>query len=534
MARMYDFGADFKDISANERKAFAWPIAVWACYIPESEAQDINILEHLILQLVKMGYKDLQTILCKKIGFNDELIRAAIESCKDKDYFDRRYSELTLSEDGRKMVDKYDNPYTYDLEASKKCKKIYMIQDLVTKSVIPVFDIERLPQFYYEDESAIEIRYENFTGKKPRSASQKTAMRYWARICQNKRKGIVNGTNTIDISISPDKKEIVEEYIPFEDEVEWEAVLNDEELSNNDYKTLADKEIEEVQSKQEDNINNLTIIDDSPEKYLARGYVAINRNAPDEVIIISPFGEYLDDWFRTVMNRLRSNDKNLEDELQLFLMDKREELKDFIAFGPDREINLFNEYPYICNDPSYKAVKRAIRELTVSKSRFENGSDETINFARSLRTAYEASFRIVVRDNPYLLDNKNVTYEQYKANLKILTDSYSFLDEEIEKAFSSWRIYDNVRNTSGNRGYLKSYIALMLLDSWNNKNGKAMDLLRNLPSYPLDIIRLEGNDASHGGDYMADMSISVKKAIKQYEDFETFFRALYNRFVEGR
>ena len=359
-------------------------------------------------------------------------------------------------------------------------------------------------------------------------------MRYWARICQNKRKGIVNGTNTIDISISPDKKEIVEEYIPFEDEVEWEDVLKDEELRDNDYKTLADKEIEEAQSKQEDNISNLTIIDDSPEKYLARGYVAINRNAPDEIIIISPFGEYLDDWFRTVMNRLRSNDKNLEDELQLFLMEKREELKDFIAFGPDREINLFNEYPFICNDPSYKAVKRAIRELTVSKSRFENGSDETINFARSLRTAYEASLRIVVRDNPYLLEYKKISYNQYNKNLKMLTDSYSFLDEEIYKAFSNGDIYNNVRKATGEKGHLKAYIALMLLDSWNDKNGKAMDLLRNIPSYPLDIKRLEGNDASHGGDYMADMSISEKKATQQYEDFETFFRALYNRFVEGK
>ena len=50
MVRMYDFGAEYSSVDANERRAIAWPIAVWSCYIPESEMQDINILECLILQ----------------------------------------------------------------------------------------------------------------------------------------------------------------------------------------------------------------------------------------------------------------------------------------------------------------------------------------------------------------------------------------------------------------------------------------------------------------------------------------------------
>lgn len=123
MVKMYDFGANTKSVGANERKAFAWPVAVWSCYIPESESQNINILEHLILQLVSKGYKEPKTTLCAKVGFNKELVQASLESCSDKGYFDRRYTELTLSEDGKKMLGKYDNPYSADLETSKKSKK---------------------------------------------------------------------------------------------------------------------------------------------------------------------------------------------------------------------------------------------------------------------------------------------------------------------------------------------------------------------------------------------------------------------------
>lgn len=536
MVKMYDFGADTKSVSANERRPFAWPVAIWSCYIPENESQDINILEHLILQLVNKGYKEPKAILCTKVGFNKELVEASLESCMDKGYFDRRYSEITLSEDGKKMLGKYDNPYSADWETSKKSKKVYMIQDLVTKSVIPIFNIEKLPQFYTEDDSAIEIHYDNFTGKKPRSASQKTAMRYWARLCHNKRKGLISGSNTIDVSLPPEKAESVDEFIPFEDEVDWETLSTAVNESEKEVKTLADKEAEIEEQKQETNIKNLTIMDDSPEIYWARGFIAINRNAPDEIMIISPFGESLDDWFRTVINRLRTCDSGFEEELQLFLMVKRDELKDTIAFGNDGDIALFNEYPLVCNDVEYKTLKKAIKELTNSKKRFEAGEDDTINFARNLRTAYEATLKAVIGENTDLLKYKSLSYDEYKDNLRILVNTYHFLTDEIFERYKYFEIYDNIRriNFEKDKGYSKSLMALLLLDAWENKDGKAMDLLRNIPTYPLDVIKEDMNDASHAGKKMADMSYSLKKASDLYGEFETNFRALFNRFMEGK
>ena len=545
MVKMYDFGADTKSVSANERRPFAWPVAIWSCYIPENESQDINILEHLILQLVNKGYKEPKAILCTKVGFNKELVEASLESCMDKGYFDRRYSEITLSEDGKKMLGKYDNPYSANLETSKKSKKVYMIQDLVTKSVIPIFNIEKLPQFYIEDDSAIEIHYDNFTGKKPRSASQKTAMRYWARLCHNKRKGLISGSNIIDVSLPPEKAESVDEFIPFEDEVDWETLSTAVNESEKEVITLADKEAEIEEQKQETNIKNLTIMDDSPEVYWARGFIAINRNAPDEIMIISPFGESLDDWFRTVINRLRTCDSGLEEELQLFLMLKRDELKDTIAFQNDLDIALFNEYPYVCNDPEYRAVKKTIMELTKEKIRFENGEDETIGFAKALRPVYEASLRLVVKNNPELFRHRELSYDDYKNNLRMLVNTYSFLDNDVYREYQGYGTYVNMTKTNEEEGYAAAFFALILMDAWANKNGKSMELLRNIPDLPIRIKELTSNSVKrsgkgentavmHGGNEVADFHSTVEKALRQYEEFENIFRAIYNRFMEGK
>lgn len=551
MLRMYDFGADYSSVSVNERRAIAWPVAVWSCYIPESETQKINILESLILQLVQKGFKNPKETLCNTVGFNKELVEAAVESCKTQGFFDRRFKELMLSENGKAVLGKIENPYTADLEASQRTKRIYMIQDLVTKSVVPVFDIDKLPDVYFEDDSALEIRYKKVHGKnqnalKPKSASVKTALRYWSRLCSNIRHGISYGKNTIELSVPPRVEEDIEDFIPFEDEVEWDSIQEDGSIAE-EVTTLADKESEESQQKQDKEVKKITILDDSPELYYARGFIAINRSAPDEIIVISPFGNRLDDWFRTVINRLRANDVTFEEEIQLFLELKREDLKDVIAFGNDLNIILFNEYPYICNNPEFIAVKKQIERLTISRDRILDGEDDSITFAQVLRSAYEASLRLVAKKNPYLFDAVSLSYEDYKYNLRCLVDSYSFLEEDVFREYCGIGIYKNMTNTSGDEGYATAFFALILMNAWKDKNGKSMDLLRNIPTLPIRLkeltsnlkrdanknIKGQGAVASHGGDAAAELKLSVKIVQDQYSEFENLFRAIYNRYMEG-
>lgn len=544
MVKMYDFGADYRGISANERRAFAWPIAVWSCYIPESDTQDLNILEHLILQLINNEFTDPKAILCGQVGFNKDLVEAALDACRDKGYFDRRYKKLTLSNDGKSMLDAFDNPYAADLITSRKSKKIYMIQDLVTKSVIPVFDINKLPQFYYEDENAIVVNYDNYFGKKPRSASIKTALRYWARLCYNRRNGVLSESNTIEVSEAPEELGEVEDFIPFEDEVDWENILEDGTVQKEELRTLSDKENETLEIKAAESVNNITIMDDLPEQYWARGFIAINKIAPDEVLIISPFGERLNDWFRTVINRLRTCNSDFEDELQLFLIEKKDELRNIIAFGNDLDIALFNEYPYVCNNQEFKAVKTLIERLTESKNRFLNGEDDSITFAQTLGTAYEASIRLVVKKNPYLLERKVSDKKEYQNELKMLVSSHSFLDDVVYEEYCSGSIYNNMRYASADNGSTTGYMGLILIDAWKNRTGKSMELIRNNPEFILRIKEITSNlntrkekgirnIASHGGDEIADLKLSMAAVISQYEEFEKYFRVLYNLFMEG-
>ena len=102
-------------------------------------------------------------------------------------------------------------------------------------------------------------------------------------------------------------------------------------------------------------------------------------------------------------------------------------------------------------------------------------------------------------------------------------------------------------NTSGDEGYATAFFSLILMNAWKDKNGKSMDLLRNIPTLPIRLkeltsnlkrdanknIKGQGAVASHGGDAAAELKLSVKIVQDQYSEFENLFRAIYNRYMEG-
>ena len=51
--KLYNFGADVRGRQPDTYKPIAWPINVWACYIPDNVNPKLNILEKLILSLVE-------------------------------------------------------------------------------------------------------------------------------------------------------------------------------------------------------------------------------------------------------------------------------------------------------------------------------------------------------------------------------------------------------------------------------------------------------------------------------------------------
>lgn len=69
--KLYNFGADVRGRQPDTYKPIAWPINVWACYIPDNVNPKLNILEKLILSLVEKRLartdREIKDILVKQI-----------------------------------------------------------------------------------------------------------------------------------------------------------------------------------------------------------------------------------------------------------------------------------------------------------------------------------------------------------------------------------------------------------------------------------------------------------------------------------
>ena len=125
-------------------------------------------------------------------------------------------------------------------------------------------------------------------------------------------------------------------------------------------------------------------------------------------------------------------------------------------------------------------------------------------------------------------------------------NSYSFLEDDVFSEYSSRAMHRNMTCTAENDGYATAFFALFLMDAWKNRDGKSMDLLRNLPDLPIRLKALtsrlrregkynktgEGTAASHGGDAIAELIFTKEKVLERYGEFEKLFRAFYNRFME--
>lgn len=105
--RLYDLGVECVEHQREKIKMFAWPIAAWKCYIPNSLSPDINILEKMVLMLVSRCLAetkgDIRAILCDQIGMNSELVKNVIDTCIEK-YMDKRHSKLVLNENAKKLL----------------------------------------------------------------------------------------------------------------------------------------------------------------------------------------------------------------------------------------------------------------------------------------------------------------------------------------------------------------------------------------------------------------------------------------------
>ncbi len=530
--QVYDLNSDCDGISAEERQAIAWPVAMWRCNIPENIESKINALEKLILSLIAIGNVDVREVLCFQVGLDRTLVNTAIEECKAKGYINKRSTVLTLNQEGECMLSEENNAYSEDQKMSKNLKVIYLFQDLVTQSVIPCFNIKNKPVSweYFEDGDIIRLRYPDVKKEKPKTASIESSLRYWSRI--SKWSSPISEPQAT-VKYEPSGQDDLVGFDPSEDDIDWRD-LN--ETDGEETVTMADKEAKE--QAESERVDVLTIYDDHPEIIYLKAFVAIDVDNVNEPIVISPFGNLYDNWFRTIFRRLRVADTEFADEIDLFIEDRKEVLADKIAFNNDLEIELFDRFPVICNAPKYSGLKASISDLYKAKNRYFDGDTETGTRDLNVKfgTALQSLLKEVLKSHSSLIRGKKLDFEDYKLKIKSLRQSYPALtnDAGIRGYEENFRLYKNAQVEKADKAYATSCIALMLLDANDNPKGKSMMLLHAYPEFVSDIAYVAGerNKIDHANEGFEKIKYKPEEVKSKFETFEKIVTSIYGYFLE--
>lgn len=518
--RLFDFGAENGGSKPETLKAVAWPINVWGCYIPDNVNPNLNIIEKLILSLISKGIvkteSEIQEILINQLRLNENLVHNVLQECRVKHFNQNYKKELRLKVDSEKALKAIEGEISPGMDMSDTMKRVYLLQDAVTSLVVPRFNIDQLPS---EGESvdlekgdcvSLGWKYK----QQPSTSAINNALRIWGKIFKKMNVGetaVVNGVN-----------------------LESDSLDEEDEISIKDpmVNALPDKE---SLSK---NIGAITIFDDEPKAFYALGYLKFDPSNPTEITPISPFGPYFDNWFMKLFNKVRVSDSAFEDELELFLIEKQEQFKETVALGNHFDIQLFDDFPAICNDKKYDILKKAIEELSKSVARIRSGEDDTTAFVIKLRTAIEVTFRTVIDANPEIKQMKKTYkipngFSKYTFDLRRLVETYR-LNPDIQRWYIREGIYHNVINS--NQSNTKDNAALILLYANLNPQSGAMNFVQDYDNLFVEIIGLInlGNNVSHGGDKYKNLYLTKEDAENYYSQFENIVRTLFENFMEGK
>lgn len=524
--RLYDLGVESLGQKTEALKALAWPVNAWACFVPENLNPPLNIFEKLILSLIDKQIvrtrSDLKYVLIKEIGLNENLVENIVENCCEKHIDKRKKEDLRIKEESRKLLDAMVDGITLDMEPSDKMKKIYLFEDLITNTVIPCFNIEELPDEIeakdFNEDDCVSLKYERKYNQ-PKTSSISNALYYWTRIQKEKRNFENPNDNQVDL-----------ESEPISDNIDVESEL----FELNEIDQATEKNIKQP------NLKWLTIFDDEPTPLLVKGYIAFNPSNPTSVEIISPFGNDFNNWFMKIVNRYRLTDEDFSFALQAFVEEKTDVFKGKVAFDNDLDIQLFEDFPIICNDPKFSSLKKSIRDLAKVYARIKDGEDdEYSNFAKNLRTAIEVAFREAIVANPdvfrmrYDYCDPSTGYGKYKVAISQFV-SANRLNDDIRRRFTNKEIWGNITHPKGtiDRGNPKDNAALLLLYANKNPNSDVCNFVlqyRNIFLELFDLVQV-GNGDTHGN---YGQNYTLQNIEQYYVQYENIVRAMYSHLIEG-
>lgn len=489
----------------------AWPVKVYKCLIPADVSKEVNILEELILKLIKNVFTErniLKNFLKCEIALDEKLINNVISDCEDKGLIAVKDSKISLSPKGKETLANLESQIV-DLTKCNMLKKVVVFQDLVSGRVIPCFSKDQPPVNFEKAEGNSEWLILPKKQTNPiKIKNIKNAILYWDKIYKAMRTG--ESTKKIDIDVSEGDLFDIKTIAPIQEDSYIEI----------------DKGFE--------------IIDNKPEEMYIKALMytdEVNCLTPK---IESPFGESLNSWFEQVFMLELAMTHEIKEMIELFIEESKEEFKDKIAFENKENIELFDEFPIICNDEKYESLKQIIERVYITKNQVvEKGQDVGIVLS-ALRIFGAEIVRVMLKSihniesiyNMYVGDNG---VKKYRSNLEYVFCTNNGL-ESCEYFAHNEDLFNHIQDIIKRKKEkddieIKPGLILLLLYSVNYPDCKITQFIRDYPNIIVELkdISFDGNSGAH----KAITKIDQNKVFRKIPEYMNIVRVVFSQYINN-
>ncbi len=488
-------------------RKIAWPVYFWKAIMPTVLTEELDILQKLVLSLAKINQLNDGNVFYQ-LGISKELIRTAKESCQQQGYL---RSNGSLTESGEKLL---SNSLNIEKDMLTNFEQIYIFRDGLTGDIIPNFKVTELPGAKSQPCDYIFKGTMNYKSQKPNFVDIGQALKIRKQI--NRIADTLQQDYASEI-VEAEQFSMVDDLDFSVEEVDWELINDDGEL--------------EVMNEQEDKGSTLEtsnpkgkstikIVSHQSDIIYVEANLYIDPDLPERTMVTSPFGENEDDWFTKHMFMYAKKDDKLQEILEFFQEEAKEELIDQYPFNNDLNIRLFERYPIIANYDIWEPLRNQIEATERAYNRLIDGHEDYDTFYMRAQRTLEAVLKYSIDRLP----NKQEIMRP--VNKYSFTDSIKRIAEELRIEIPSnlfgVDFYRRLKSVARNGGVSSKDRALFLaFDAYyNEQDTPSLQLLRNVPDFyrRINLITNVRNKSTHFSEVEVEET-HFYKDIKQELDF---------------
>ncbi|MBD7970426.1 hypothetical protein [Paenibacillus gallinarum] len=469
------------------RKKIAWPVYAWKTILPSFLKEELDILQKLILSLAKINKLKDYTIF-RQLGISSELIKTVQESCVQKGYLGLNN---LITESGEQVL---TNSMNVEQDMLMNYEQIYIFRDALTGDIIPNFKVSELPgEEKLQYDYVFEITSSNYRDQKPTFMDIGQALKIRQRI--NRITDVLQKDYANEV-VDAEQLSSFDEMDFFIEEVDWQLIDEDGHI---EYKSLKDKEEQTEIKKSEESTTTFKIVSIRSDILYLEADLYVDPDLPEKIMVTSPFGENEDDWFTKHMLLHAQKSDCLQEDIELFMLEAKEELIDKYPFNNYLDIELFRKYPSIANYENWKSLRSQIESTERSYNRLIEGDEDYDTFYMRAQRSLEGVLKYCIEKIPNKMDVMNsVTRYNFTDSLKRIAEN---LRIDIPSNLFSPDFYNRLKSVANNKGISSKDRALFLaFDAfYHQEETPSLQLLKNIPDFykRINIITNVRNKTAH-------------------------------------